>query len=81
MSSRNSCELIEDTNEDRVNGIAEQLGLRQVGWIFTDLVAQDLKTGTVKHFRGNIVSLVCTNLDSSLSSSVLRDCTLVLMGF
>ena len=57
VSSRNSCELLEDPNEDRVNSIAEQLGLRRVGWIFTDLVAQDLKTGTVKHFRGHIVSL------------------------
>ena len=70
VSSRNSCELLEDPNEDRVNSLAEQLGLRRVGWIFTDLVAQDLKTGTVKHFRGNIVSLVSANLGISLSSFV-----------
>ena len=40
--------------------MAEQLGLRPVGWIFTDLVAADLKQGTVKHFRGNIVSVFCS---------------------
>ncbi len=57
VSSRNSVELIEDDREEQVNSIAEQLGLRRVGWIFTDLVAQDLKTGTVRHFRGNIVCI------------------------
>ncbi len=49
-------ELLPNPHEEQVDSIAEQLGLRRVGWIFTDLVAQDLKTGTVKHFRGNIVS-------------------------
>ncbi len=54
-------ELLEDPHEDRINEVAEQLGLRRVGWIFTDLVARDLKTGSVKHFRGNIVrNLVST---------------------
>ena len=49
--------LQEDPQEDFVNGVASDLGLRPVGWIFTDLVAADLKQGTVKHFRGNIVSI------------------------
>ncbi|KAG8231751.1 hypothetical protein J437_LFUL012030, partial [Ladona fulva] len=31
--------------------MAERLGLRRVGWIFTDLIADDIKKGTVKHFR------------------------------
>ena len=31
--------------------IAKGLGLRCVGWIFTDLVPLDLKTGTVQHTR------------------------------
>ena len=65
VSGRNSCELLEDPNEDRINSVAEQLGLRRVGWIFTDLIAQDLKTGTVKHFRGNIVSFIINFLIES----------------
>ena len=36
--------------------VARGLGLQRVGWIFTDLLADDLSKGTVKHFRGHIVS-------------------------
>lgn len=49
-------ELLEDEHDVMVDQIAEKLGLRRVGWLFTDLVALDLKTGTVKYHRGNIVS-------------------------
>jgi hypothetical protein len=35
--------------------VADSLGIRPVGWIFTDLLAEDLSKGSVKHFRGNIV--------------------------
>ena len=42
---------------EAVTQLAEKLGLQPVGWIFTDLIAEDLAKGTVKHFRGNIVSL------------------------
>jgi len=56
ISQRNSVQILDDEAIDVVEGIAANLGLRRVGWIFTDLVAQDLKKGTVKHFRGNISS-------------------------
>ncbi|XP_064627642.1 nuclear protein localization protein 4 homolog [Lineus longissimus] len=52
----NSVELLEDENEGIVDSIAESLGLIRVGWIFTDLVADDLKKGTVKCFRGSVDS-------------------------
>ena len=39
-----------------VKAAAEKMGLVPVGWIFTDLVADDLSKGTVKNFRGNVVS-------------------------
>lgn len=31
--------------------LASDLGLQKVGWIFTDLVADDVRKGTVKHLR------------------------------
>ena len=55
-STRNSVDLLPDPQEELVNGIGKKLGIFPVGWIFTDLVAKDLQAGTVKHFRGNIVS-------------------------
>jgi nuclear protein localization family protein 4 len=33
--------------------MAKKLGLKCIGWIFTDLVPEDPRKGTVKHFRGN----------------------------
>lgn len=42
---------IPDRNEDLVESIAAQLGLRRVGWIFTDLLPDDFQKGTVKHLR------------------------------
>ncbi|VDL90770.1 unnamed protein product [Schistocephalus solidus] len=33
---------------------ADALGLRPVGWIFTDLTPEDSKKGTVLHYRGSI---------------------------
>ncbi|XP_075231078.1 nuclear protein localization 4 isoform X1 [Lycorma delicatula] len=50
-SSRDHVTLLPDDKEQIVEEIASQLGLRRVGWIFTDLVAEDLKKGTVKHVR------------------------------
>ncbi|XP_050407699.1 nuclear protein localization protein 4 homolog [Patella vulgata] len=54
-SSRNKIELLEDNN-DTVNAVAEKLGLKAIGWIFTDLVAECLQQGTVKNFRGKVDS-------------------------
>lgn len=50
-STRDSVSLLHDDKEDIVDDLATQIGLRRVGWIFTDLVADDIKKGTVKHFR------------------------------
>ncbi|XP_072030080.1 nuclear protein localization protein 4 homolog [Amphiura filiformis] len=50
-STANSLELHEDPHAEVVDYIANKLGLRKVGWIFTDLVADDLTKGTVKHVR------------------------------
>lgn len=56
INTKAHIELLEDPAEENVNKIAERLGIRPVGWIFTDLIADDLSKGTVKHFRGNINS-------------------------
>ena len=58
MNSPNRVELLPDPKEEHVNEVAKRLGLRPVGWIFLDLVAEDLSKGTVKNFRGNIVSFL-----------------------
>ncbi|XP_067006587.1 nuclear protein localization protein 4 homolog [Anabrus simplex] len=50
-STRDSVTLLPDDREALVEDLAKQLGLRRVGWIFTDLVADDVKKGTVKHVR------------------------------
>jgi len=55
IGTKNSVELVEFPS-DAVNEVAGQLGLRPVGWIFTDLIPLDTLTGTVKHFRGNVNS-------------------------
>lgn len=46
---------MEDPQEEAIHRLTLRLGLVPVGWIFTDLVADDLTTGTVKNFRGNVV--------------------------
>ncbi|KAL8569521.1 hypothetical protein ACOMHN_002068 [Nucella lapillus] len=56
VNSPNRVELLEDPKENPVTGVAKGLGLVPVGWIFLDLVADDLSKGTVKNFRGNIDS-------------------------
>ena len=43
--------LLPNDQEDTVNQLAAALGLRRVGWIFTDLIPDDVKKGTVKHVR------------------------------
>ncbi len=48
--SRDSVKLVPDDHEQAVDAVAAHLGLKKVGWIFSDLL-QDSK-GRVKHFRG-----------------------------
>ncbi|KAF4525902.1 hypothetical protein B566_EDAN013152 [Ephemera danica] len=50
-SSRDLVRLLPDERRGLVDELAEQLGLCCVGWIFTDLLAEDIKKGTVKHCR------------------------------
>lgn len=45
-------ELLPDHNNNVVQKVAADLGLQFVGWIFTDLVPDDVKKGTVKQLRG-----------------------------
>ncbi|XP_054281635.1 nuclear protein localization protein 4 homolog isoform X1 [Macrosteles quadrilineatus] len=50
-SSADRIQLLPDEREEIVEALAAQLGLRRVGWIFTDLLPEDLQKGTVKHVR------------------------------
>lgn len=49
--SQNMIKLLHDEKEPLMDRIAASLGLMKVGWIFTDLIAEDLQKGTVKHLR------------------------------
>lgn len=49
--SRDLLRLLPDEKAHIVDKIAKDLGLVKVGWIFTDLIAEDLQKGTVKHIR------------------------------
>ncbi|XP_015125165.1 nuclear protein localization protein 4 homolog isoform X1 [Diachasma alloeum] len=50
-STRDSIVLLPDDTDTLVEEVARKLDLRRVGWIFTDLIADDVKRGTVKHVR------------------------------
>uniref|UniRef100_A0AAR2LB88 Nuclear protein localization protein 4 homolog n=1 Tax=Pygocentrus nattereri TaxID=42514 RepID=A0AAR2LB88_PYGNA len=51
IGTQNSLELIEDPRAAAVEEIAAKLGLRKVGWIFTDLLSEDTRIGTVRYSR------------------------------
>nr|CAG4647889.1 EOG090X05T8 [Moina brachiata]SVE92999.1 EOG090X05T8 [Moina brachiata] len=50
-STRDTLRLLEDPKKTVVDQIATKMGLKCVGWIFTDLVTEDASKGTVKHVR------------------------------
>ncbi|XP_043790240.1 nuclear protein localization protein 4 homolog [Apis laboriosa] len=50
-STKNSIRLLPDEKETIVDELAHLLNLKKIGWIFTDLIADDIKIGTVKHVR------------------------------
>nr|CAB3264426.1 nuclear protein localization protein 4 homolog [Phallusia mammillata] len=52
-SSVNSLQFHDDPMQIVVDEIATKLGLVKVGWIITDLIAQDRSKGTVKNFRNS----------------------------
>nr|SVE74169.1 EOG090X05T8 [Daphnia barbata] len=50
-STRDSVRLLPDSRQPLVDRLAAKLGLTCIGWIFTDLVAENVSKGTVRHFR------------------------------
>lgn len=50
-SSANHIQIKYDPHEATVDQLAKDLGLRRVGWIFTDLIAKDVHNGTVEYIR------------------------------
>ncbi|XP_075072977.1 nuclear protein localization protein 4 homolog [Mixophyes fleayi] len=51
IGTQNSLELLVDPKAKAVDEIAAKLGIRKVGWIFTDLVSEDTRKGTVRYSR------------------------------
>lgn len=51
-SNRDSIKLLDDPNHVEVDEVATALGIRRIGWIFTDLLTDNAVAGTVKHTRG-----------------------------
>ena len=51
VSTADSLELLDDLRAGVIEKIAKGVGIQKIGWILTDLVADDLKLGTVKHLR------------------------------
>ena len=51
-SSRDFVRLLSpDKHASDVEFIANELGLKRIGWVFTDLIPEDIQKGTVKHLR------------------------------
>lgn len=50
-SCKDSIRLLRDDKEEFVENLASSLGLSRVGWIFTDLIPENIQIGTVKHLR------------------------------
>ncbi|XP_036329116.1 nuclear protein localization protein 4 homolog isoform X1 [Rhagoletis pomonella] len=51
-STRDSIRLLDDEAAAEVDELAHALGLKKVGWIFTDLITDDPAVGSVKQLRG-----------------------------
>ncbi|KAJ6634631.1 Nuclear protein localization protein 4 like [Pseudolycoriella hygida] len=51
-STRDSIKLLDDEHAQEVDELAAALGLKKVGWIFTDLITDNPAEGTVKQIRG-----------------------------
>lgn len=46
-STKDTIRLLPDEREALVEELGRTLNLRRIGWIFTDLIADDVKKGTV----------------------------------
>lgn len=51
-TSPDHIEILPDPQFETVKELAKDLGLVCVGWIFTDLIAKSMQSGTVEHIRG-----------------------------
>lgn len=51
---RDLVQLQPDPKEPLLQRLASRLGLRRLGWIFTDLLPDDVAAGTVKHIRSDL---------------------------
>lgn len=49
-STKDTIRLLPDEREALVEELGRTLNLRRIGWIFTDLIADDVKKGTVIYF-------------------------------
>lgn len=83
-SSTNSLRLLNDPFQEVANKIADALGLQKVGWIITDLVAEDRTKGTVKHFRGSDTHFLTAEeciMAATLQNEHKNPCRLARDGF
>lgn len=51
-STTDMVKLLPDSKLEAIDFVASNIGLRRIGWIFTDLVPLDRSKGTVKYVRG-----------------------------
>lgn len=53
--AKDGVEFLEDPNEDNLNKLCGWLGLKKVGWIFTDLWSADASKGSVHCTRHKVM--------------------------
>ena len=51
ISDADTLQLLDDPRAEYVDQVANKVGVQKIGWILTDLVAEDLQLGTVRHLR------------------------------
>jgi nuclear protein localization protein 4 homolog len=66
-STGNSVALENDPNEAKVDQLCGWLGLKRVGWIFTDLWSDNPKLGTVHYIRNEVFLSQITQNDAFLN--------------
>lgn len=75
-STKDTIRLLPDEKEALVEELGRTLNLRRIGWIFTDLIADDIKKGTVIWYifiPRIILFLIPNSYVRRLTSSVLFD--------